>query len=297
MLSGNEEIIFDQHPVKLPAEGAILSLLQDGVVVQVLRTFESKPKPPESGSFCRSSAAPSPSTHISISGLVVFRVTRNSSNPIDLALPADPSSTTALLVASKGGNNEALGDLLLRYRGYLLMLAHRYLSDQLRRRIDPADIVQVTFLEAKRDLSAFRGETPAEFAGWLRGMLKNNIASALSHHVMTQKRSTKKEVHANAGDGDSGSHGNWIAQLPGGKTSPSGIAVREEAVMAMMDALHQLPETQAEAIRLRYMEGLPLKEIVERMGKSDTAVAGLLKRGLQKLRTLLDTGSSPWWTT
>jgi RNA polymerase sigma-70 factor (ECF subfamily) len=240
---------------------------------------------------------PSPSIHISVFGLIVFRVTRNSSNPSDFALPADPSSTTALLVASKGGDNEALGDLLLRYRGYLLMLAHRYLSDQLRRRIDPSDIVQVTFLEAKRDLSAFRGETPAEFAGWLRGMLKNNIASALSHHVMTQKRSTKKEVHANADAGDSGSHNNWIAQLPGGKTSPSGIAVREEAVMAMMDALHQLPETQAEAIRLRYMEGLPLKEIVERMGKSDTAVAGLLKRGLQKLRILLDTGSSPWWTT
>lgn len=177
------------------------------------------------------------------------------------------------------------------------MLAHRYLSEQLRRRVDPADIVQVTFLEAKRDLHAFRGETPAEFAGWLRGMLKNNVASALSHHVMTQKRSTRKEVHAGAGAGGEGdSKDQWIAQLPGAKTSPSGVAVRREAVVAMMDALHELPETQAEAIRLRYMEGLPLKEIVERMGKSETAVAGLLKRGLQKLRTLLDTGSSPWWS-
>jgi len=212
----------------------------------------------------------------------------------DRELPSE--STTALVVASKAGNNEALGTLLLRYRGFLLMLAHRYLSEQLRRRIDPADIVQVTFLEAKRDLHAFRGNTPAEFAGWLRGMLKNNVASALSHHVMTQKRSTRKEVYAGGGD-DSGSRQNWIHQLPGGKTSPSGIAVRQEAVLALMNALHELPETQAEAIRLRYMEGLPLKEIVERMGKSETAVAGLLKRGLQKLRALLDTGSSPWWTS
>jgi len=207
-------------------------------------------------------------------------------------------STTALVVASKAGNNEALGTLLLRYRGFLLMLAHRYLSEQLRRRVDPADIVQVTFLEAKRDLNAFRGDTPAEFAGWLRGMLKNNVASALSHHVMTQKRSTRKEVYAGGSDDDDGnSRQNWIHQLPGGKTSPSGVAVRQEAVVAMMNALHELPETQAEAIRLRYMEGLPLKEIVERMGKSETAVAGLLKRGLQKLRALLDTGSSPWWTS
>lgn len=228
---------------------------------------------------------------------LAYPVVRDTRVPNDHALPVDSSSTTALVVASKLGSNEALGALLLRYRGFLLMLAHRYLSDQLRRRIDPADIVQVTFLEAKRDLGSFRGNSPAEFAGWLRGILKNNVASALSHHVMTQKRSTRKEVHPRGGPGDTGSKENWIAQLPGGKTSPSGVAVREEAVLAMMNALHQLPETQAEAIRLRYMEGLPLKEIVERIGKSETAVAGLLKRGLQKMRTLLDKDSSPWWST
>ena len=72
------------------------------------------------------------------------------------------------------------------------------------------------------------------------------------------------------------------------------MAIRAEAVVALLEALHQLPETQAEAIRLRYMEGLPLAEIVERMGKTDTAVAGLLKRGLQKLRTIMDTENCPW---
>ncbi len=202
-------------------------------------------------------------------------------------------STTELVIASKGGNNEAFGRLLDQYRGYLLMLAHRYLSDQLRRRVDPADIVQLTYLEAKRDLPAFRGETPAEFSAWLRGMLKNNVATAVTRHITTQKRSLKREVNAARGDNDSAS-GLWIQQLPGSTTSPSGVVIREEAVVALFEALHQLPETQAEAIRLRYMEGLSLAEIVERMGKSDTAVAGLLKRGLQKLRKILDTDSCPW---
>ena len=206
----------------------------------------------------------------------------------------DPLSTTQLVVASKQGDNEALGRLLEQYRGFLLMLAHRYLSERLRRRIDPSDIVQLTYLEAKRDLDAFRGETPAEFAGWLRGMLKNNVATAVTRHITTQKRSIKREVNTAGGEGDSGQAG-WIGQLPGSTTSPSGVAIRAEAVVALFSALHQLPETQAEAIRLRYMEGLPLAQIVERMGKSDTAVAGLLKRGLQKLRTVLDIESSPWW--
>lgn len=202
-------------------------------------------------------------------------------------------STTQLVVASKEGNNDALGRLLEQYRGYLLMLAHRYLSDALRRRVDPTDIVQLTFLEAKRDLGAFRGSTPAEFAGWLRGMLKNNVATAVTRHITTQKRSLKREVNAGH-NGDDSAQGGWIQQLPGSTTSPSGVAIRGEAVMALMTALHELPETQAEAIRLRYMEGLPLAEIVERMGKSDTAVAGLLKRGLQKLRQVMDIDASPW---
>ncbi|TWU20623.1 ECF RNA polymerase sigma-E factor [Novipirellula galeiformis] len=203
-------------------------------------------------------------------------------------------STTQLVVASKEGNNDALGLLLERYRGYLLMLAHRFLSERLRRRIDPADIVQLTFLEAKRDLASFRGTSPAEFSGWLRGVLKNNVATAVTRHVTTQKRSLRREVDGNRpSPNDSGGAG-WIQQLPGSTTSPSGVAIRDEATIALLEALHELPETQAEAIRLRYMEGLPLAEIVERMGKSDTAVAGLLKRGLQKLRTILDQDMSPW---
>lgn len=205
-----------------------------------------------------------------------------------------PLSTTELVVASKRGDNEAFGRLLEQYRGYLLMLAHRYLSERLRRRVDPADIVQLTYLEAKRDLEGFRGETPAEFAGWLRGMLKNNVATAVTRHITTQKRSLKREVDGrNFGGDDDGPQG-WLVQMPGSTTSPSGVAIRQEATLALLEALHQLPETQAEAIRLRYMEGLPLAEIVERMGKSDTAVAGLLKRGLRKLRTLLDSNAQPW---
>lgn len=203
-------------------------------------------------------------------------------------------STTQLVIRSKEGDNEALGQLLEQYRGYLLMLAHRYLSDRLRRRVDPLDIVQLTYLEAKRDLPAFRGNTPAEFSAWLRGMLKNNVATAVTRHITTQKRSLKREVNnAPPGPNDSAS-GAWIQQLPGSTTSPSGIVIREEAVLALFGALHELPETQAEAIRLRYMEGLSLAEIVERMGKSDTAVAGLLKRGLQKLRKIMDTDTCPW---
>lgn len=195
-------------------------------------------------------------------------------------------STTALVNAAKAGDNEQLGRLLENFRGYLFMLAHRYLSDKLKRRIDPADIVQITFLEAKQDWHQFRGTTPGECAAWLRNILKNNVATAVARHVTTQKRSLSREVSFNTNHNDD-SAAQWIGELPGSTTSPSRKAIRAESAKQLFDALHSLPEAQAEAVRLRYLEGLSLAEIVDRMGKSETAVAGLLKRGLQKLRQSL----------
>jgi RNA polymerase sigma-70 factor, ECF subfamily len=204
-------------------------------------------------------------------------------SPAEKLVSAEPS-TTALVLAAKAGDNEQFGRLLEQHRGYLLMLGHRYLSDRMRRRIDPADLVQATFLEAKRDWPSFRGSSPGEFTAWLRHILKNNLASAVARHVTTQKRSLNREVSAPAGNS---SAGYWIAQQPGNTSTPSGKVVRAEAAAKLLEALHSLPETQAEALRLRYLEGLTLAEIVDRMGKSETAVAGLLKRGLAKLRTTL----------
>lgn len=191
-------------------------------------------------------------------------------------------STTELVVQAKRGDPEVLGRLLEQYRGYLLMLAHRYLDDRLRRRIDPSDIVQHTFLEIQRDLAGFRGTTPAEFAAWIRNILKHNVATAVARHVSAQKRSIGREVSSDGGSGVQ-----WVAQLAGNTSTPSQRAIRAETALAMLEALSRIPETQAEAIRLRYMEGLSLADICERMGKSEMATAGLLKRGLRKLRELL----------
>jgi RNA polymerase sigma-70 factor (ECF subfamily) len=63
---------------------------------------------------------------------------------------------------------------------------------------------------------------------------------------------------------------------------------RLETLLEIASALEQLPETQREAVRMRYIEGLPLAEISQRLDRTTTAVAGLLKRGLENLRGQFD---------
>lgn len=68
--------------------------------------------------------------------------------------------------------------------------------------------------------------------------------------------------------------------------------MRGEAVVELAESMSKLPASQQEALRLRYMEGWTLKKIAEHMQKTEMAVAGLLKRGLQGLREDLDNSST-----
>ena len=193
-----------------------------------------------------------------------------------------------LFEKSLQGDLEAFGALLEDYRAYLTVLARRYLDARVKGRVDEADIVQITFLEAQRDLGAFRGSQIEELLGWLRNILRNNVSSAHQKHLYTQKRSTGRETNNNPNES-----GPALTDLaPSETTSPSQRVMRDEAAVLLATCMEDLPETQREALRLRYVEGCSLKEIAEKMDKTEMAAAGLLKRGLQALRTKMISDSS-----
>jgi RNA polymerase sigma-70 factor, ECF subfamily len=193
-----------------------------------------------------------------------------------------------LLEEALAGSREALGSLLEDYRAYLSVLAQRYLDPRLRGRLDPADLVQITFMEAQRDLPAFRGHQIEELLGWLRHILRNNISTAHQQHLYAQKRSAGRE--RSTGDRDDAPAMSDL--VPAETTSPSQRMMRDEAAVYLANCLETLAATQREALRLRYVEGLTLKAISQQMGKSELAVAGLLKRGLQNLRERMLSDSS-----
>src|SRR5712692_7954849 len=64
-----------------------------------------------------------------------------------------------LLGLARAGSSHALGQLLEMYRSYLLLLARLQIGRRLQGKVDPADLVQETFLRAHRDFVRFRGTT------------------------------------------------------------------------------------------------------------------------------------------
>src|SRR5207249_1060792 len=77
----------------------------------------------------------------------------------------------------------------------------------------------------------------------------------------------------------------WLAAE---QSSPSQHAIRQEQLCRMAAALEQLPAQQRQAVELHHLRGCSLAEVAEQMGRSRSAVASLIFRGLEKLRQLLE---------
>jgi RNA polymerase sigma-70 factor (ECF subfamily) len=164
------------------------------------------------------------------------------------------------------------------------LLARSHIGTRFQARLDPSDLVQQTLLDAHQKQAQLRGSTRGECIAWLKQILANNLADAV-RGLARAKRDIARERSLDEQVGDSFSRvDGWLVAA---QSSPSQLAVRSEELLAMADSLTGLPETQREAIVLHHLQGLPLAEVARQLGKTPAAVAGLLHRGLKRLRELL----------
>ena len=170
---------------------------------------------------------------------------------------------------------------LERFRNYLYLLARLQCQRRLQAKVDASDIVQQTMVQALGGLGAFRGRSEAEMAAWLRQILAKHLAS-VARDLGREKRDVARERSLEAALDQSASRLEvWLAA---GDSSPSQKAARSEQVLRLADAMAGLPEAQREAITLHHLQNRTLREIGDQQGRTEAAVAGLIKRGLRTLR-------------
>lgn len=191
------------------------------------------------------------------------------------SLNSGSSQIPELLATARRGDRDALGKLLEHYRAYLRILAQRQLDGKLAARIDASDLVQQTCLSAHRNFANFAGDD-RDFLAWLRQIHDQNLRNALRDHVSAEKRAIGREA-----TGDS------LGSLAAVASSPSRRLMQSESAVQLARCLEQLPADQSNAVRLRHLEGWSIRDIADEMQRSEQAVAGLLKRGMQQLRELL----------
>ena len=155
--------------------------------------------------------------------------------------------------------------LVEAYAGRLVRYAFRQLGDYQ----EAEDVVQQVFVRALVDESHRRKVSA------VGPYLYRSVANACTDSLRRRNSSAvfREEIGAE--------------QLLSGSDGPAELAQAAEGLRRAESLLGRLPQEQAEAIRLRVFDGLPLSEIAEVLGCPLNTVCSRLRYGFQKLRNLV----------
>jgi RNA polymerase sigma-70 factor (ECF subfamily) len=185
---------------------------------------------------------------------------------------------------------QALGEFLETQRRPLLAFIERNLGAALRSKVEPQDVFQETAVSALRALPETELGQRDPF-GWLCQIAEQRIVDAHRKFFGAQKRAADREVALDAPAGKNDMAG-LIDLLVVSMTTPSQAMSRDQRHLRLAEALETLPAEHREALKLRYVDGLPSKEIARRLGKSDGAIRVLLTRALHRLQQILEPSDS-----
>ncbi len=120
--------------------------------------------------------------------------------------------------------------------------------------------------------------------GWLRRIMARNLAD----EVRKQRRD-KRDVGLEQSMQVALTNSSLCMEryLAGGSSTPDQRAMRNEQLLGLATAIEALPADQRLAVMLHHIQGRTAAEIAVQMEKTDVAVAGLLRRGLKRLRELM----------
>jgi RNA polymerase sigma-70 factor (ECF subfamily) len=179
----------------------------------------------------------------------------------------------------RAGDDLALATLFERLRERLGRMVHFRLDPRLVGRIDAEDVLQETFLEAKKRLQAFRDDDKP-FLVWARLITQQTMIDLHRKHLGAKMRSAGREVHAPAS-------GTLSGFFVGHITSPSGAVMREELRQKIEQALAAMDEIDREVLLLRHFEELSNKEAAAVLGIQENAASNRYVRALGRLKGFL----------
>ena len=190
-----------------------------------------------------------------------------------------------LIERIRQGDGAALAEYIESRRAQLLAFIERRLGAMLQRKLEAEDILQEASSEAVRTLATAPIADRDPFS-WICQVCERRIIDA-HRYFAAQKRDAAKEASGGNASADESQRGGLVDLLAASMTSASKAFSRNVQQERLATALAQLSELQQEVLRLRYIDGLPSKEIADLTGKSDAAIRVMLTRTIKKLQEML----------
>lgn len=185
-------------------------------------------------------------------------------------VPADFDESLELIRRARGGDREALQEVLVRYRERLLARVRLMMGERARLVADSGDFLQEALV---RVFERFDGANIADekhFLRWLTSIARNKIRDSVRR---PRERALESLSATLAGDG-----------LPDAElASPASVAGRNERLHVLVEALEALDAPGRQIVELHAFEGLSFEVAANRLGLSKTTVRDRYHRALVAL--------------
>lgn len=208
---------------------------------------------------------------------------------LQLAVEIGPMNDQRDLIrAAIAGDTAAMSELLQEHSADVersLSIAREWRSV-----LEPADVMQVTYLEAFLEIKRYDPDRSEPFRAWLQRIASNNLRDAI-RGLQRQKR-PQPANRVDLGHG-ADSMSELYAHLGVTTTTPSRNATDEERTTHLNAALDSLPEDYGRVVRMYDLQAMSIADVARRMGRSAGAVHMLRARAHDRLRQII--GSESGW--
>lgn len=182
------------------------------------------------------------------------------------------------------GDPERVAELFVRHRARLRRTIDLRLDRRIARRVDPSDVLQEAYLDARRRVGEYLRKPDFPPFLWLRYLTVQRMWALHRHHGAAKRdafgeRPLHRGPHADATS--------LADQLLANLTSPSQRIIKAEKRAKLAGLLASLEEIDREVIALRNFEELSCIEAAAILGISPDACSKRYLRALVRLRAVL----------
>jgi RNA polymerase sigma-70 factor, ECF subfamily len=183
----------------------------------------------------------------------------------------------AAVLQLRRGDPDALATLMARYQNRI----YRYLLRLVRQPADADDLFQQTWLRVAEKIRSF--DMSRNFDAWLFTLARNLAFD----HLRRARPSSLDEPISNDSPDDT-----LVSRLASGDPGPFDQMLAGERARLLAEALENLPLSYREVLSLRFEEEMKLEEIASVLAAPLSTVKSRLRRSLEQLREMLETGSA-----
>ena len=186
-------------------------------------------------------------------------------------------SISSLVPHLRDDDFDSWQQLFDRFRTGLISKARRLLkSSNVRKTVDPEDLVQDAFQKAWMGFASFRGENTAQLAKWLLTILRNTF---LNHCRAKQKAENEK---VNGAD---------LEQVSDHDETPSEKLALIEQEARLHACIAELSPEDQRILAMKNFEGLTFREIADQLNSKASTVCGIHGRAMKRLSKLMQSES------